>query len=119
MSIFEIFRSILENKSTISKYRTRKSVDRYILSMRFTFIVTFMAILTVSYYILFKNLHTTRVSFCDILNSPELSIINHVRVFELFLIISFFSHILRTCSLANDWSQTTNLRKNSDNQLKN
>ena len=81
MSIFEIFQSILEHKSTISKYRTRKSVDRYILSMRFTFIVTFMAILTVSYYILLKNLHTTRISFCDILNSPELSLLNHVRVF--------------------------------------
>ena len=81
--------------------------------------MTFMAILTVSYYILLKNLHTTRISFCDILNSSELSLINHVRVFELFLIISFFCHNLRTCSLANDWSQTTNLRKNSDNQLKN
>ena len=42
------------------------------------------------------------------------SFINHVRVFELFLITSFFCHNLRTCSPTNDSSQTINL---SDNQL--
>ena len=74
--------------------------------------MTFTATLTFSSYLLIRNLHSTRFSFCDIRNGPELSLINHVRVFfKLFLIIRFFSHNFRTCSLACHWSQTINLCK--------
>ena len=43
--------------------------------------MTFMATLTFSSYLLIGNLHSKRFSFCDIRNGPELSLINHVRVF--------------------------------------
>ena len=60
--------------------------------MTFITFMTFMATLTFSSYLLIRNLHSTRFSFCDIRNGPELSLINHGRVF--FLSISYHKFLL-------------------------
>ena len=48
--------------------------------MTFMTFMTFMATLTFSSYLLIRNLHSTRFSFRDIRNGPELSLINFLTI---------------------------------------